>query len=86
MQTLLIITQAVTPLPFQHLDKSGATYTQIQPFTKKAAGLKSSPKKRIQTEIKNLKLKVTAVNQGDTIRVTGKNIDDLQAVMRHLKV
>ena len=25
---------------------------------------------------KNLKLKVSAVNQGDTIRVTGKNIDD----------
>ncbi|WP_419769482.1 MAG: YajQ family cyclic di-GMP-binding protein [Candidatus Marinarcus sp.] len=41
--------------------------------------------KTIQTEIKNLKLKVTAVNQGDEIRVTGKNLDDLQAVMRHLK-
>ena len=41
--------------------------------------------KKIQTEIKNLKLKVTAVNQGDEIRVTGKNIDDLQTVMRHLK-
>ncbi|MDN5076867.1 YajQ family cyclic di-GMP-binding protein [Aliarcobacter butzleri] len=41
--------------------------------------------KKIQTEIKSLKLKVTAVNQGDEIRVTGKNIDDLQAVMKHLK-
>ncbi len=41
--------------------------------------------KQIQTEIKNLKLKVTAVNQGDTIRVTGKNLDDLQAVMKHLR-
>jgi len=41
--------------------------------------------KKIQTEIKNLKLKVTAVNQGDTIRVTSKNIDDLQKVMKHLK-
>ena len=41
--------------------------------------------KKIQTEIKNLKLKVTAVNQGDEIRVTGKNIDDLQAIMKHLK-
>ena len=39
----------------------------------------------IQTEIKSLKLKVSAVNQGDEIRVTGKNIDDLQAVMKHLK-
>jgi len=41
--------------------------------------------KQIQQEIKKLKLKVTAVNQGDEIRVSGKNIDDLQAVMRHLK-
>ena len=41
--------------------------------------------KTIQTEIKSLKLKVTAANQGDEIRVSGKNLDDLQAVMRHLK-
>ncbi len=41
--------------------------------------------KTIQTEIKGLKLKVSAVNQGDEIRVTGKNLDDLQNVMRHLK-
>lgn len=41
--------------------------------------------KTIQNEIKKLKLKVTAVNQGDEIRVTGKNIDDLQAVMKHLR-
>jgi len=41
--------------------------------------------KKIQTEIKGLKLKVTAVNQGDEIRVTGKNIDDLQTVMKHLR-
>ena len=41
--------------------------------------------KIIQSDIKSLKLKVSAVNQGDEIRVTGKNIDDLQAVMKHLK-
>jgi uncharacterized protein YajQ (UPF0234 family) len=41
--------------------------------------------KTIQSEIKSLKLKVTAVNQGDEIRVSGKNLDDLQKVMRHLK-
>jgi len=41
--------------------------------------------KRIQSEIKNLKLKVTAANQGDEIRVSGKNIDDLQKIMKHLK-
>jgi uncharacterized protein YajQ (UPF0234 family) len=41
--------------------------------------------KTIQSEIKGLKLKVTAVNQGDEIRVSGKNIDDLQKIMAHLK-
>ncbi len=41
--------------------------------------------KQIQVEIKKLKLKVTAVNQGDEIRVSGKNLDDLQKVMKHLK-
>ncbi|MBU3013759.1 YajQ family cyclic di-GMP-binding protein [Poseidonibacter lekithochrous] len=41
--------------------------------------------KIIQTEIKSLKLKVSAVNQGDEIRVSGKNIDDLQTIMTHLK-
>ena len=41
--------------------------------------------KTIQLEIKKLKLKVTAVNQGEEIRVTGKNLDDLQTIMRHLK-
>jgi hypothetical protein len=41
--------------------------------------------KRIQKEIKDLKLKVTAANQGDEIRVSGKNLDDLQNVMKHLK-
>ena len=41
--------------------------------------------KIIQTEIKGLKLKVSAVNQGDEIRVSGKNIDDLQTIMTHLK-
>jgi cyclic-di-GMP-binding protein len=41
--------------------------------------------KTIQTEIKSLKLKVSAVNQGDEIRVTGKNIDDLQTIMKHLR-
>ena len=41
--------------------------------------------KKIQQEIKSLKLKVTAANQGDEIRVSGKNLDDLQKVMAHLK-
>ena len=47
--------------------------------------IKQDEAKKIQLEIKNLKLKVKAVNQGDEIRVTGKNIDDLQTIMKHLR-
>ncbi len=41
--------------------------------------------KRIVKEIKGMKLKVQASIQGDEIRVSGKSLDDLQAVMAHLK-
>lgn len=47
--------------------------------------IKADEAKTIQLEIKKLKIKVKAVNQGDEIRVTGKNIDDLQTIMTHLK-
>ncbi len=47
--------------------------------------IESDEAKIIQVEIKKLKLKVTAANQGDEIRVSGKNLDDLQNVMKHLK-
>ncbi|MGB6328601.1 MAG: YajQ family cyclic di-GMP-binding protein [Halarcobacter sp.] len=47
--------------------------------------IKQDEAKTIQLEIKKLKLKVKAVNQGDEIRITGKNIDDLQTIMTHLK-
>ena len=63
-------------------DSSGGnrkfTYKIIDSIEKEEA-------KRIQTEIKSLKLKVSAVNQGDEIRVSGKNIDDLQTIMSHLR-
>jgi len=41
--------------------------------------------KEIVKAIKALKLKVTTSIQGDEVRVTGKKIDDLQAVMKEVK-
>ena len=41
--------------------------------------------KRIVSEIKKLKLRVTATIEGDSIRVKGRQIDDLQKVMRQIK-
>jgi uncharacterized protein YajQ (UPF0234 family) len=44
-------------------------------------GIDSDTAKKIQTAIKQSKLKVQASIQGDTVRVTGAKRDDLQAAM-----
>ena len=41
--------------------------------------------KKITADIKNMKLKVTAQIEGDSIRVKGKNLDDLQKVMKEIR-
>ena len=44
-------------------------------------GIDSDTAKKIQSLIKQSKLKVQAAIQGDTVRVTGAKRDDLQAAM-----
>jgi hypothetical protein len=48
-------------------------------------GIPTETAKRLVAEIKSRKLKVQAAIQGDTVRVSGKNRDDLQAVIAALK-
>ena len=48
-------------------------------------GISKEKAREIVKEIKNLKLKVQPAIQDDQVRVTGKKIDDLQDVIRHLK-
>lgn len=48
-------------------------------------GIDSDSARRIQTLIKQSKLKVQAAIQGDTVRITGAKRDDLQSAMAHLK-
>ena len=48
-------------------------------------GLTQELAKKIVADIKNTKLKVQASIQGDQVRVTGKNKDDLQAVIQELR-
>jgi uncharacterized protein YajQ (UPF0234 family) len=49
------------------------------------SGIPTDKSREIVKIIKGTKLKVQAAIQGDQVRVTGKNRDDLQAVMRTLK-
>ncbi len=48
-------------------------------------GIPQETAKRLVAEIKARKLKVQAAIQGDTVRVSGKNRDDLQTVIATLK-
>ncbi len=48
-------------------------------------GIEKEVAKQIVRIIKDMKLKVQPAIQGDELRVTGKQIDDLQAVIRTLK-
>ena len=48
-------------------------------------GLDAPLAKKIIKAIKDSKIKVQSANQGDSIRITGKKRDDLQAVMQLLK-
>lgn len=48
-------------------------------------GISKENAKLITKAIKDSKLKVNAQIQGEQVRVIAKKIDDLQAVMRHLK-
>lgn len=48
-------------------------------------GIPIETAKKMVAEIKKLKLKVQAAIQGETVRVSGKNRDDLQATIAALK-
>ncbi len=49
------------------------------------SGIPKDKSKPLMEAIKNLKLKVSAQYQDEQIRVSGKNRDDLQKVIAHLK-
>lgn len=48
-------------------------------------GIDRETAKKIVKEIKAMKVKVQPQIQDDQVRVSGKKIDDLQAIMKHLK-
>lgn len=49
-------------------------------------GIDGEKARRIVAHVKQSKLRVQAAIQGDTVRVTGKNRDDLQATIAELRV
>ncbi len=60
----------------------GGTVKQVFKLRK---GLTQELAKKIVADIKDSKIKVQASIQGDQVRVTGKDKDDLQAVIKMLR-
>ena len=58
---------------------------KVKQVIKVRNGIESELGKKIQRLIKDSKLKVQAAIQGDSVRVTGANRDDLQAAMALLR-
>ncbi|MDX2129072.1 MAG: YajQ family cyclic di-GMP-binding protein [Chloroherpetonaceae bacterium] len=61
-----------------------ATHNSLRQKVKLKQGIDKEIAKKITTAIKETKLKVNAQVQGDSVRVTGKQLDDLQAIQKHL--
>lgn len=82
-----------TKLVRRGIDLKSLRYGKIEPASGGRArqkidlqqGIPTETGKRIAAEVKALKLKVQAAIQGDSVRVSGKARDDLQAVIAHLK-
>ena len=62
-----------------------ATHKTVRQLYKLKSGIDRDTAKSIQKAIKDLKLKVNASIQGETMRVSGSKKDDLQAVIQYLR-
>lgn len=65
------------------IEKAGGD--KVRQPVKVKTGIDSDNAKKIQTLIKQSKLKVQAQIQGDVVRITGNKRDDLQVAIQHLK-
>jgi uncharacterized protein YajQ (UPF0234 family) len=75
-------------VPIKNLDYGkieGATGNTVRQRIKLRQGIEQDVSKKINILIRDSKLKVKSLIQGDQIRVSGKSLDDLQAVMKLLR-
>ena len=70
---------ALRGVKYGSLEQSGKFVSQSLTFVQ---GIESEKAKAIVKSVKDSKLKVQAAIQGDSVRISGKSRDDLQAVMQ----
>jgi cyclic-di-GMP-binding protein len=69
-------------LKYGSIEQSGKTVSQVLSFVQ---GIETEKAKSMVKMIKDSKLKVQGSIQGDAVRVSGKNRDDLQAVIQMVR-
>lgn len=80
-----MIKRSVEPSVLDYQKVEAATHNSVRVKVKLKEGIDKELSKKIQSQIKGLKLKVNAQIQGTELRVSGGKKDDLQAVIQHLK-
>ncbi len=79
-----LIKRGISVLALDYGKIEPATQNSVRQKVKLKQGIDKETAKKITTAIKDMKLKVQASVQGDEVRVVGKQLDDLQAVQKHL--
>ena len=72
-------------LIFEFKEEEKASGMTVRQIVNLKEGISRDDAKKINNFIKNMKLKIQPQIQGEQLRVVGKKIDDLQAVMSSLK-
>src|SRR5206468_11007379 len=80
-----MIKRGVDPRALDPQKVEQATHKTVRQKIKLKSGIDKDTAKTIQKQIKDLKLKVNASIQGESLRVTGSKLDDLQAIQQHLR-
>lgn len=80
-----LIKRGLSLLAFEYKDKEPAFGGSVRQLILVQAGVSKEKGKEIIGALKDAKLKVSAQIQDEQVRVTGKNRDDLQAAIAHLR-
>ncbi len=80
-----LIKRNIAGKSLEEVKTEGISGGNIKIIYKIVDSIEKDEAKQIVKAIKAMKLKVTPSIQGDEVRVTGKKIDDLQAVMKEVK-
>lgn len=79
------IKRGLNPLIFDYQEVEQSLGGKVRQNVLLKAGIETPVAKKIVAHIKSLKLKVQASIQGEQVRVSGKNRDDLQETIKALK-